>query len=99
MATNVPPGLSLNTIRRAEGSTRKALRVGRGVGSGVGGTSRRGHKGQKSRTGSTRGLFKFEGGQTPFWRRIPKSGFSNQPFELDLKEVSASPVRAAVLSR
>ena len=82
-----PAGLALNTIRRAPGSTKERIRVGRGVGSGVGGTARRGHKGQKSRTGSTRGLFKFEGGQTPFWRRIPKAGFTNKAFAIDLREV------------
>ena len=64
------------------------IRVGRGVGSGMGGTSRRGHKGQRSRTGSVRGTPGFEGGQTPFWRRVPKVGFSNEKFRLDLVEVS-----------
>lgn len=83
-----PAQISLNNVRRAPGSTKDRIRVGRGVGSGMGGTSRRGHKGQRSRTGSVRGTPGFEGGQTPFWRRVPKVGFSNEKFRLDLVEVS-----------
>ena len=65
----------LNTIKPAEGSTHAKRRVGRGIGSGLGKTSGRGHKGQKSRTG---GFHKvgFEGGQMPLQRRLPKRGFS-----------------------
>jgi large subunit ribosomal protein L15 len=65
----------LNTIKPAEGSTHAKRRGGRGIGSGLGKTSGRGHKGQKSRTG---GFHKvgFEGGQMPLQRRLPKRGFS-----------------------
>jgi large subunit ribosomal protein L15 len=65
----------LNTLKPAEGSTHSKRRVGRGIGSGLGKTSGRGHKGQKSRTG---GFHKvgFEGGQMPLQRRLPKRGFS-----------------------
>ena len=64
----------LNTLKPAEGSTHAKRRVGRGIGSGLGKTSGRGHKGQKSRTG---GFHKvgFEGGQMPLHRRLPKRGF------------------------
>jgi large subunit ribosomal protein L15 len=67
----------LNNIQPAEGSHKKAKRVGRGIGSGLGKTCGRGHKGQKSRAG---GFHKvgFEGGQMPLQRRLPKVGFSSQ---------------------
>jgi large subunit ribosomal protein L15 len=66
--------MKLNTIKPAEGSKRERRRVGRGIGSGLGKTAGRGHKGQKSRTG---GFHKvgFEGGQMPLQRRLPKRGF------------------------
>ena len=66
----------LNTIQPAEGSTHASRRVGRGIGSGLGKTAGRGHKGQKSRAG---GLHKvgFEGGQMPLQRRLPKRGFKS----------------------
>lgn len=66
--------MHLNTIKPAEGATHAAKRVGRGIGSGLGKTCGRGHKGQKSRTG---GFHKvgFEGGQMPMHRRLPKRGF------------------------
>jgi len=65
----------LNTLRPAEGSKHARRRVGRGIGSGLGKTAGRGHKGQKSRTG---GFHKvgFEGGQMPLQRRLPKRGFT-----------------------
>ncbi|KAH9260415.1 ribosomal protein L15 [Batrachochytrium salamandrivorans] len=85
--------LSLNNIRRSAGSTQQSLRVGRGVGSGVGGTSRRGHKGQRSRTGSSRYRPGFEGGQTPFWRRVPKSGFTNNRFKMVYREVNLGQIQ------
>ena len=68
--------MKLNTIQPAEGSTHAKRRVGRGIGSGLGKTSGRGHKGQKSRAG---GFHKvgFEGGQMPLQRRLPKFGFNN----------------------
>jgi large subunit ribosomal protein L15 len=66
--------MQLNTIKPAEGATHYARRVGRGIGSGLGKTCGRGHKGQKSRKG---GFHKvgFEGGQMPLQRRLPKRGF------------------------
>jgi large subunit ribosomal protein L15 len=65
----------LNTLKPAEGSKHARRRVGRGIGSGLGKTAGRGHKGQKSRTG---GFHKvgFEGGQMPLQRRLPKRGFT-----------------------
>lgn len=67
----------LNSIRSAEGSRKKNKRVGRGIGSTLGKTCGRGHKGQKSRSG---GFHKvgFEGGQMPLQRRLPKVGFSSR---------------------
>ena len=67
----------LNTMKPAEGSTFSRKRVGRGIGSGLGKTCGRGHKGQKSRSG---GFTKvgFEGGQMPLQRRLPKVGFSSR---------------------
>ncbi len=68
--------LALNNLRPAEGSTHKKKRVGRGPGSGLGKTSGRGHKGQKSRSGYSQKIG-FEGGQMPLQRRLPKRGFTN----------------------
>ncbi|MCW5959181.1 MAG: 50S ribosomal protein L15 [Pyrinomonadaceae bacterium] len=68
--------LALNNLRPAKGSTHKKKRVGRGPGSGLGKTSGRGHKGQKSRSGYSRKIG-FEGGQMPLQRRLPKRGFTN----------------------
>lgn len=67
----------LNTLYPAKGSKKKSKRVGRGIGTGCGKTCGRGHKGQKSRKGSSirRG---FEGGQMPLYRRIPKFGFTSR---------------------
>ncbi len=66
--------MQLNTLKPAEGSKKNRRRVGRGIGSGLGKTAGRGHKGQKSRSG---GFHKvgFEGGQMPMYRRLPKRGF------------------------
>jgi large subunit ribosomal protein L15 len=66
----------LNTLAPAFGSKKKAIRVGRGIGSGFGKTSGRGHKGQKSRSGGYHKI-NFEGGQMPIQRRLPKMGFSS----------------------
>jgi large subunit ribosomal protein L15 len=68
--------MNLNTIQPAEGSKKSRRRVGRGIGSGLGKTAGRGHKGQKSRAG---GFHKvgFEGGQMPLQRRLPKRGFKS----------------------
>jgi len=68
--------LRLNELRPAEGSRHKKKRVGRGTSSGHGKTCGRGHKGQKSRSGGTKGS-RFEGGQTPLYRRLPKRGFTS----------------------
>jgi large subunit ribosomal protein L15 len=69
--------MNLNTIAPAPGAKKNAKRVGRGIGSGLGKTAGRGHKGQKSRSGgfTKRG---FEGGQMPLQRRLPKVGFSSR---------------------
>lgn len=69
--------MRLNTISPADGAKKSAKRVGRGIGSGLGKTGGRGHKGQKSRSG---GFHKvgFEGGQMPLQRRLPKVGFSSR---------------------
>jgi large subunit ribosomal protein L15 len=63
-------------LRPADGSKKKNKRVGRGIGSGHGKTSCKGHKGQKARSGGTKGPG-FEGGQMPLQRRLPKRGFKN----------------------
>jgi large subunit ribosomal protein L15 len=68
--------MDLSTLKPASGSIRKEKRIGRGQGSGHGGTSTRGHKGQKSRSGYSKKIG-FEGGQMPLQRVVPKSGFKN----------------------
>ena len=68
--------MDLSNLKPAEGSIKKRKRIGRGQGSGYGGTSTRGHKGQKSRSGYSK-RFGFEGGQMPLQRRVPKFGFKN----------------------
>ncbi len=70
-------GIKLHQLKPAEGATKNHKRVGRGIGSGHGKTSGRGHKGQKSRRGYGNLPAFFEGGQTPFIMRIPKRGFKN----------------------
>ena len=87
--------MQLNTIKPAEGSTHAKKRVGRGIGSGLGKTCGRGHKGQKSRAG---GFHKvgFEGGQMPLQRRLPKRGFvsltNHRNVEVRLSELERLPV-------
>lgn len=77
--------MELNNIKPAEGSKKNRRRVGRGIGSGLGKTAGRGHKGQKSRAG---GFHKvgFEGGQMPLHRRLPKRGFKSmsKPFNAEI---------------
>lgn len=68
--------MRLHNLKPAPGSKRKPERKGRGVGSGLGKTAGRGHKGQKARSGGGKGAY-FEGGQTPIQRRLPKRGFTN----------------------
>ena len=74
----------LNEIKPAVGSTHYKKRVGRGIGSGLGKTCTRGHKGQKSRAG---GFHKvgFEGGQMPLYRRLPKRGFKSQTIASEVR--------------
>jgi large subunit ribosomal protein L15 len=69
--------MQLNTLSPAEGSRKSAKRVGRGIGSGLGKTCGRGHKGQKSRSGG-RVRPGFEGGQMPLQKRLPKYGFTSR---------------------
>ena len=68
--------MELNNLTPAAGSVKTAKRVGRGAGSGLGGTSTRGHKGAQSRSGYSKKIG-FEGGQMPMQRRLPKFGFKN----------------------
>lgn len=68
--------MELHNLKPAVGSNKKSKRIGRGPGSGYGGTSTRGHKGAKSRSGYSRKIG-FEGGQMPLQRRVPKFGFKN----------------------
>jgi ribosomal protein L15 len=68
--------MKLNNLKPAMGSTQSRRRIGRGTGSGLGGTSTRGHKGAKSRSGYKKKIG-FEGGQMPLQRRVPKGGFKN----------------------
>lgn len=77
----------LSQLQPKEGSTHYPKRIGRGIGSGLGGTSGKGHKGQLARTGGKvrRG---FEGGQTPLSRRLPKFGFTNAAFAVVYSEIS-----------
>ena len=87
--------MKLNTIQPAEGATHAKRRVGRGIGSGLGKTAGRGHKGQKSRAG---GFHKvgFDGGQMPMQRRLPKRGFvsltNTRNVEVRLSEINDLPV-------
>ena len=68
--------MELSNLKPAKGSVKKDKRLGRGQGSGKGGTATRGHKGQKSRSGYSKRIG-FEGGQMPLQRRVPKHGFKN----------------------
>lgn len=85
--------MRLNTISGAEGSRQARKRVGRGIGSGLGKTSGRGHKGQRSRSGSSIRPG-FEGGQQPMQRRLPKFGFTSKvgrtTGEVTLSEVASA---------
>ena len=87
--------MRLNTIKPAAGAKKARRRVGRGIGSGLGKTAGRGHKGQKSRSG---GFHKvgFEGGQMPLQRRLPKRGFvsrsKNDTAEIRLSDLAKMPV-------
>lgn len=78
--------MELHNLKPAKGSTHKDKRIGRGPGSGHGGTSTRGHKGAKSRSGYSQKIG-FEGGQMPMQRRLPKFGFKN-PFRKEYKAIN-----------
>ncbi len=84
--------MNLSNLKPAEGATKTRKRIGRGPGSGLGGTSTRGHKGAKSRSGYSR-KFGFEGGQMPIQRRLPKYGFNN------INRVEYKPINLDVLQR
>ena len=86
--------MNLHTLRPAEGSTKGRKRIGRGQGSGKGGTSTRGHKGAKSRSGYSR-KEGFEGGQMPLQRRVPKFGF-NSPNKVEYKPINLRTIQELV---
>lgn len=85
--------MKLNELQPKEGSTKRKMRVGRGIGSGKGKTSGRGVKGQKARKGVA--INGFEGGQMPIYRRLPKRGFTNI-FALDLVELTLVRLQYAI---
>jgi large subunit ribosomal protein L15 len=84
--------MELNTISPADGSKKARRRVGRGIGSGLGKTAGRGHKGQKSRSGGYHKVG-FEGGQMPLQRRLPKRGFKSQSLKYNA-EITLSNLEA-----
>lgn len=86
--------MNLHTLKPAKGSVKTKKRVGRGQGSGRGGTSTRGHKGAKSRSGYSRKLG-FEGGQMPLQRRVPKFGFKNKG-RVEFKPVNLDDIQKLV---
>ena len=100
--------MQLNSLKPADGSKKARRRVGRGIGSGLGKTAGRGHKGQKSRAGGYHKVG-FEGGQMPLQRRLPKRGFKSQSLrfnaevtlaaleQLGLAEVDVSALKSAGL--
>ena len=78
--------MRLNTLKPADGARKERVRVGRGIGSGLGKTAGRGHKGQYARTGKGKVKPGFEGGQMPLQRRLPKVGFRSK-MKKDVSEV------------
>lgn len=82
--------MNLSSLKPAEGSVKTRKRIGRGPGSGMGGTSTRGHKGAKSRSGYSKKIG-FEGGQMPIQRRLPKFGFKN------INRVEFAPINLSTL--
>jgi len=95
--------MHLNTLQPAPGSKKNSKRVGRGIGSGLGKTCGRGHKGQKSRSGGFTKIG-FEGGQMPLQRRLPKVGFASRSAQLsaevrldELAKVDADVIELAAL--
>ncbi|MBD87828.1 MAG: 50S ribosomal protein L15 [Rhodospirillaceae bacterium] len=85
--------MKLNELHDNPNASRNRTRVGRGIGSGLGKTAGRGHKGQKSRSGS--GMKGFEGGQMPLYRRLPKRGFKN-PFSKKYSVVNIGALQKAI---
>jgi len=85
--------MKLNEIRDNPGARKSRVRVGRGIGSGLGKTAGRGQKGQTSRSGVS--IYGFEGGQMPLHMRIPKRGFNN-PFAKDYAEVNVGAIQKAL---
>ena len=83
--------MKLSELKKPEGATRERKRVGRGRGSGQGGTAGRGHKGQKARSGHRKMPAWFEGGQMPIQRRLPKRGFKN-PFRKVYQVINLSDI-------
>ncbi len=79
--------MQLNTLKPAKGARKERTRVGRGIGSGLGKTAGRGHKGQYARTGKGKIKPGFEGGQMPLQRRLPKVGFRSK-IKLDTAEIA-----------
>lgn len=95
--------MKLNTIKPAKGAKTVRVRVGRGIGSGMGKTAGRGHKGQRARKGG-RGKIGFEGGQMPIQRRLPKRGFNSAMAKFsaevrlsDLEKLDVTEIDLAVL--
>ena len=86
--------MDLTNLKPAKGATHSRKRVGRGEGSGHGGTSTRGHKGAQSRSGYSRKIG-FEGGQMPLQRRVPKFGFTN-PNRVEYKGINLDTIQALV---
>src|SRR5690348_7562002 len=86
--------MKLNQIADNAGSRKNRMRIGRGIGSGMGKTGGRGGKGQTARTGVR--IKGFEGGQMPLHRRLPKRGFRNTPFAVKLNEVNLGNVQVAI---
>jgi large subunit ribosomal protein L15 len=86
--------MDLSNLKPASGSTHREKRIGRGEGSGKGGTSTRGHKGAKSRSGYSRKIG-FEGGQMPLQRRVPKFGFTN-PNRVEYKGINLDTLQKLV---
>ncbi len=87
--------MKLHTLQPAKGATHKEKRIGRGEGSGHGGTSTRGHKGAQSRSGYSRKKG-FEGGQMPLQRRLPKFGFKN-PTRVEYKAINLDIIEQLVV--
>ena len=86
--------MKLNELAPRAGSIKKRMRIGRGIGSGMGKTGGRGGKGQTARSGVR--IKGFEGGQMPLHRRLPKRGFKNTKFQLKLVEVNLGKVQVAI---